>query len=200
MKIEINGNSLELMIGDITKQSTEAIVNAANGTLMGGGGVDGAIHQAAGSDLVEECKKIRKEDLDGNYLRTGKAVITSGYELPAKFVIHTVGPIWDGNNLVAKERLRHSYQNSLQLAKENGITSISFPSVSTGVYRYPVQLASVVAMKAILDFLQDNSFGQVVMTLFSKKDLEAYEGALKQVLTNFECVILENKSASALTG
>ncbi|RKQ29660.1 O-acetyl-ADP-ribose deacetylase [Oceanobacillus halophilus] len=189
MKIEINGNSLELMIGDITKQSTEAIVNAANGTLMGGGGVDGAIHQAAGSDLVEECKKIREEDLDGNYLRTGKAVITKGYNLPAKFVIHTVGPVWDGNKQSAKERLVHAYNNSLKLAMENRITSVSFPSISTGVYRYPVQLASVVAINAIIDFLQNNTFGKVVLTLFSEKDYQAYEDALKKKLSNLDYAV-----------
>lgn len=189
MKIEVNGNSLELMIGDITKQSTEAIVNAANGTLMGGGGVDGAIHQAAGSELVEECKKIREEDLDGNYLRTGKAVITQGYDLPAKFVIHTVGPVWDGNNQVASEQLEESYLNSLNLAKENGITSIAFPSISTGVYRYPVQLASVVALHTIVEFLQTNRFGEVTMTLFSEQEYQVYEEALKSVLEKFEYAV-----------
>ncbi|WP_156288612.1 O-acetyl-ADP-ribose deacetylase [Oceanobacillus salinisoli] len=189
MKIDINGNSLELMIGDITKQSTEAIVNAANGTLMGGGGVDGAIHQAAGSDLVEECKKIREEDLDGNYLRTGKAVITKGYDLPAKFVIHTVGPVWDGNKQAAKERLVNSYINSLKLAKENGINSISFPSISTGVYRYPVQLASIVAINAIINFLQNNTFGEVTMTLFSEKDYQVYEDALKKALDKLDYAV-----------
>ncbi|WP_068674850.1 O-acetyl-ADP-ribose deacetylase [Oceanobacillus sp. Castelsardo] len=189
MKIEVNGNTLKLMIGDITKQSTEAIVNAANGTLMGGGGVDGAIHQAAGSELVEECRKIREEDLDGNYLRTGKAVLTQGYNLPAKFVIHTVGPVWDGNNQVASERLEESYVNTLNLAKENGITSIAFPSISTGVYRYPVQLASVVALHTIVEFLQSNRFGEVTMTLFSEQEYQVYEEALKNVLKKFEYAV-----------
>lgn len=189
MKLEVNGNSLELMIGDITKQRTEAIVNAANGTLMGGGGVDGAIHEAAGKELVEECMRIREEDLDGNYLRTGKAVITKGYNLPAQYVIHTVGPVWEGNQLSAKERLSDSYTNSLKLAKEYNITSISFPSISTGVYRYPVELASVVAMDVILNYLQDNQFGEVTMTLFTEKDYLVYERALKNMLEKIEYAV-----------
>lgn len=189
MKIEVNGNSLKLMVGDITYLSTEAIVNPANGTLMGGGGVDGAIHQAAGSELVEECRKIREEELDGNYLRTGKAVITQGYNLPAKFVIHTVAPVWEGNNQVASERLEESYFNSLNLAKEHGITSIAFPSISTGVYRFPVQPASIVALHTILEFLQNNRFGEVTMTLFSEKDYQIYENTLKTVLEKIEYAV-----------
>lgn len=178
MKVEINGNSLELVIGDITKQQTEAIVNAANGTLMGGGGVDGAIHEAAGAELRDECKKIREEELDGNYLRTGNAVITNGYDLPAKFVIHTVGPVWEGEREVAEQRLSSAYKNSLLLAKERGLTSISFPSISTGVYRYPIKLAATVALNTIVDFLRENQFGKVVMTLFKEKDYEVYKEAL----------------------
>ncbi|RLL47732.1 O-acetyl-ADP-ribose deacetylase [Oceanobacillus piezotolerans] len=182
MKVELNGNSLELIIGDITKQTTEAIVNAANGTLMGGGGVDGAIHLAAGDELVEECKRIREDDLDGNYLLTGRAVITKGYRLPADYVIHTVGPVWEGNREVSEEKLKSAYKNSLQLAMDNGIGSISFPSISTGVYRYPVNLASKVAIKAIIDFLEENQFGRVVLTLFSEKDFNTYKEALESIL------------------
>lgn len=189
MKVEVNGNSLELMIGDITKQSTEAIVNAANGTLMGGGGVDGAIHEAAGRELVEECMRIREEELDGNYLRTGQAVITKGYQLPAEFVIHTVGPVWEGNQLSAKEYLKRSYTNSLKLAMEHHITNISFPSISTGVYRYPVELASVVAMKTIFEFLTNHQFGKVTMTLFTEKDYLVYEAALKNILKKIEYAV-----------
>src|SRR5690606_37629266 len=115
MKAEINGNTLELKVGDITKETTEAIVNAANGTLMGGGGVDGAIHRAGGEELLEECKMIRKEKLHGDYLPTGEAVITKGYNLPAKYVIHTVGPIWTGKSETEEMKLRNCYDNALQL-------------------------------------------------------------------------------------
>ncbi|GFZ75690.1 O-acetyl-ADP-ribose deacetylase [Compostibacillus humi] len=182
MKAEINGNTLELKVGDITKETTEAIVNAANGTLMGGGGVDGAIHRAAGEELLEECKMIRKEKLHGDYLPTGEAVITKGYNLPAKYVIHTVGPIWTGKSETEEMKLRNCYDNALQLAKERGITSISFPSISTGVYRYPVKLASVVALTTIIEFLKRESFGKVVMTLFSEGDYDVYKAALERLL------------------
>lgn len=181
MKVEINGNSLELVTGDITKQQTEVIVNAANGTLMGGGGVDGAIHEAAGTELREECKRIREEELDGNYLRTGNAVITKGYNLPAKYVIHTVGPVWEGDRGIAEQRLSSAYKNSLLLAKEKGLTSISFPSISTGVYRYPINLAASVALNTIVEFLKENKFGKVVMILFKEKDYEVYKEALKNI-------------------
>ena len=182
MKVEIDGNSLELIIGDITIQTTDAIVNAANGTLLGGGGVDGAIHRAAGSELLEECKQIRSEVLNGNYLPTGEAVITKGYHLTAKFVIHTVGPVWSGGTNNEEELLSRCYQHSLQVAAKQGLRSISFPSISTGVYRFPVEQAAFIAMREITNFLKMRQFGEVVMVLFSKNDCMVYEMALNKVL------------------
>ncbi|HLS07748.1 O-acetyl-ADP-ribose deacetylase, partial [Lentibacillus sp.] len=147
MKTEINGNTLELLTGDITKLETDAIVNAANGTLMGGGGVDGAIHRAAGKELLEECKRVREEQLNGEKLPTGEAVITSGYNLPAKYVIHTVGPVWNERDNNQDEQLAKCYWNSLDLAMEKQAISIAFPSISTGVYSFPVDLAAETALK-----------------------------------------------------
>lgn len=180
MKTEINGNTLKLTVGDITKQETEAIVNAANGTLLGGGGVDGAIHRAAGPELLEECRKIRREQLNGEKLPTGKAVITKGYRLPASYVIHTVGPVWSGKE-GKDELLADCYRNSLQLAADQGVHSISFPSISTGIYRFPIDRAAAVALSTIAEFLESHAFGEVVMTLFSREDYEVYVGALKKL-------------------
>ncbi|HLR08772.1 MAG TPA: O-acetyl-ADP-ribose deacetylase [Bacillota bacterium] len=180
MQVNIANNVLEVLTGDITKQKTEAIVNAANGTLMGGGGVDGAIHRAAGKELLEACKRVRERELAGKQLQTGQAVITKGYRLPADWVIHTVGPVWGGDEEERKKQLADCYRNSLKLAKEKGIKSISFPSISTGVYRFPVALAAQVAMQTIVEFLQEHQFGHVVMTLFSDADYAAYVKALEK--------------------
>ncbi|RJS60629.1 O-acetyl-ADP-ribose deacetylase [Bacillus sp. PK3_68] len=182
MEVKVNGNSLKLVTGDITKQTTEAIVNAANGSLLGGGGVDGAIHTAAGKELLEECRKILEEALKGAYLPTGEAVITNGYNLPARYVIHTVGPIWHENTQNEEALLSNCYQNALQLAMEKEITSISFPSISTGVYRFPIRLASATALQTIVHFLQNYSFSEVVMTLFSPQDYHVYESALQPLI------------------
>lgn len=183
MRFQINGNALELIVGDITEQSTDAIVNAANGSLLGGGGVDGAIHRASGPELLEECKKVRKEQLKGEYLPTGEAVITNGYRLPAKYVIHTVGPIWTGEDVNEKKKLlSNCYINALKLAKQYSLQSISFPSISTGVYRFPIELASKIAMKSIIDFLQKHSFGTIVMTLFTKGDYDIYLQAVQELI------------------
>ncbi|WP_077329550.1 O-acetyl-ADP-ribose deacetylase [Virgibacillus siamensis] len=180
MRVKWNGNELELITGDITKQATDAIVNAANGSLMGGGGVDGAIHRGAGSGLLEECRIIRNETLNGNRLSAGKAVITSGYNLPARYVIHTVGPIWQNHNGQEQELLANCYRNSLDLASEHGLTSISFPSVSTGVYKFPIELAADVAIGTIQEFLEVNHFGKVIMTLFSEADYDIYKQAVQK--------------------
>jgi len=181
MEMNVNGNTLSLSVGDITKQTTDAIVNAANGTLLGGGGVDGAIHRAAGPELLEECKAIRKEKLQGEELPTGDAVITKGYNLPAKYVIHTVGPVWRGGNQNEDNLLANCYKNSLKLAQEYNLTSIAFPSISTGAYRFPVKRASQVALTTIIEFLQKHSFGTVNMTLFSQADYETYAETLRQL-------------------
>lgn len=179
MKLNVNGNTLKLLTGDITKQTTDAIVNAANGTLMGGGGVDGAIHKAAGSDLLAACKQVRQKELHGDYLGTGEAVITPGFRLPASYVIHTVGPIWDKNHAKQDEQLSNCYKNALELAKKHNLTSISFPSISTGIYRFPIDRAAKIALTTIKAYLEQHEFGYVAMVLFSGKDYHTYEQALK---------------------
>jgi len=153
----------------------DAIVNAANNTLLGGGGVDGAIHRAAGPELLEECRKL-------NGCETGKAKITKGYRLPAKYVIHTVGPVWHGGKAGEDELLASCYRNSLQLAVENNIKTIAFPSISTGAYRFPVERAAKIAMGEILQFLKANdSIEKVFMVCFDKNTMEAYSQALSEL-------------------
>lgn len=179
MHVTIHNNTLSLMVGDITEQDTDAIVNAANGTLLGGGGVDGAIHRKAGKQLLEACKTIREETLNGAKLSTGEAVITEGYQLPADYVIHTVGPVWHGGRNNEADFLANCYENSLKTATEQGLTSISFPSISTGVYHFPMEQAAEIAVTAIKDYLETHSFGKVVMVLFSDQDYQAYAKALE---------------------
>jgi len=166
---------IEVVLGDITKMEVDAIVNAANNTLLGGGGVDGAIHRAAGPELLEECRKL-------NGCETGKAKITKGYRLPAKYVIHTVGPVWHGGKAGEDELLASCYRNSLQLAVENNIKTIAFPSISTGAYRFPVERAAKIAMGEILQFLKANdSIEKVFMVCFDKNTMEAYSQALSEL-------------------
>jgi O-acetyl-ADP-ribose deacetylase (regulator of RNase III) len=170
--------SAELKIhkGDITKLKVDAIVNAANKSLLGGGGVDGAIHRAAGPQLLEECKTLGGAE-------TGEAKITKGYNLPAKFVIHTVGPVWNGGKYDEDTLLQSCYENSLKLAVENGIETIAFPSISTGVYRFPIERAAKIAVRTVKNFVEENSrLKEVIFCVFSDKDYEVYESVLKKYL------------------
>ncbi len=167
---------LSLVQGDITLQETEAIVNAANTSLLGGGGVDGAIHRAGGPKILEECKAIRAKQ---GGCPTGEAVITTGGKMATEYVIHTVGPVWSGGNRNEDQLLRNAYYNSLNLAKENGIKSISFPSISTGVYRFPKDKAVKIALTTVREFIQEYNFEEVRFVLFSEKDMQIYEKALE---------------------
>lgn len=167
---------LELTRGDITREPADAIVNAANSSLMGGGGVDGAIHRAGGAAILEECRRI--VEAHGS-LPAGEAVITSGGRLPARRVIHTVGPRWRDGGHGEAATLARCYRNSLALAAREGLSSVAFPSISTGAYGYPVEQASVVAVEAVADVLRAGSPVRLVrFVLFSDADLEAYRRAL----------------------
>lgn len=157
--------------GDITLQKTDAIVNAANTSLLGGGGVDGAIHRAAGPGLLEECRTLKG-------CQTGKAKITKGYGLAAKYVIHTPGPVWRGGNAGEEALLESCYDSCLNLALENGCKSVSFPSISTGVYRFPLPLAAKIAAGAILAFIRSHPDLDVTMVCFDEGTKKAYEDAL----------------------
>lgn len=166
---------IDIIQGDITKIEVDAIVNAANNTLLGGGGVDGAIHRAAGPELLKECRQL-------NGCATGKAKITKGYKLPAKYVIHTVGPVWHGGEHDEDRLLAACYRNSLFLAVEKGIKTIAFPSISTGAYRFPVKRAARITMLEITDFLNENSsIKKVFMVCFDQRTMEAYVEALKEI-------------------
>lgn len=178
MEKRIGKTKLSLVQGDITLQETEAIVNAANTSLLGGGGVDGAIHRAGGPKILEECKKIRAKQ---GGCPTGEAVITSGGNMATGYVIHTVGPVWSGGNRDEEQLLRNAYYNSLNLAKENSIKSISFPSISTGVYRFPIDKAAKIAITTVKEFIQEYNFAEVRFVLFSERDLQVYEEALKGI-------------------
>ncbi len=179
-EVTINQVKLRIIQGDLTQQDTDAIVNAANPSLMGGGGVDGAIHQAGGPAILEECKQIVSRQ---GRLPTGKAVITTGGNLKARYVIHTVGPIWHGGNKGEPELLASAYQESLKLAADNSLTSLSFPSISTGAYGYPVSVAAKVAISAVITFLQQSttSLKKVVFVLFDPQTFKAYSSALNEV-------------------
>lgn len=168
---------IEIIQGDITRLEVEAIVNAANESLLGGGGVDGAIHRAAGSELLEACREL-------NGCPTGEARITKGYNLPARYVIHTVGPVWQGGGSNEKNLLASCYRNSLQLAVDHNLRSIAFPSISTGVYGFPIEQASRIALRVILDFVEtEDAAPRVVMTCFSAQDLDAYRQVYQELLS-----------------
>ncbi|GER68850.1 macro domain-containing protein [Weizmannia acidilactici] len=161
--------SFQIMLGDITTVAADAIVNAANTTLLGGGGVDGAIHRAAGPELLEECRKL-------NGCPTGEAKITKGYRLPAKYVIHTPGPVWQGGDHREAELLENSYKNSLKLAELHGCRTVAFPSISTGVYRFPLDQAAKIAVRTIHRFLETSERVQEVwMVCFDERTKQAYE-------------------------
>lgn len=181
MEVTVNKARFSLVIGDITTQETDAIVNAANPTLMGGGGVDGAIHRAGGPSILEECKAIRGRM--GSLLPTGEAVITGGGRLKAKYVIHTVGPVWKGGEQGEPELLANAYRNSLRLAVEHGLKSIAFPSISTGAYGYPVEEAARNAVRAVVDFLKrDRSLDEAMFVLRDSYAMQAYQAATEEVL------------------
>ena len=165
---------IEIILGDITKQRVDAIVNAANCSLLGGGGVDGAIHRAAGPALLEECRGLHG-------CETGKAKITGGYKLPAKYVIHTPGPVWHGGGRGEPALLASCYRSCLELAAENGCKTVDFPSISTGVYHFPLEKASVIAIDTIAAFLVEHQeIERVRMVCFDERTAGFYENALAQ--------------------
>jgi O-acetyl-ADP-ribose deacetylase (regulator of RNase III) len=174
MEFKVGNATLEIVKGDIADVETDAVVNAANSTLLGGGGVDGAIHRKGGPKILEECKRIRETEWpDG--LPTGKAVITSGGNLKAKYVIHTVGPVWVGGFHVEAELLKQAYRNTLKLAVSKGLKTIAFPSISTGAYGYPIEEASRMAVGTVRSFLEnEDKLEKVIFVLFSDKAFDIY--------------------------
>ena len=168
---------VEAVQGDITKEEVEAIVNAANEGLRGGGGVDGAIHRAGGPAIMEECRRLKR-------CPTGQAVITTGGRLPARYVIHTVGPMWRGGESGEPELLASCYRESLKLAQAKGLKSIAFPSISTGAYGYPKEAAARVALKTVAEFLTHHQIiARVRFVVFSQSDLEIYRQVLDEILS-----------------
>jgi O-acetyl-ADP-ribose deacetylase (regulator of RNase III) len=168
---------LEVFQGDITKIQVDAIVNAANTSLLGGGGVDGAIHRAGGKAILEECQKIRS--LQGG-CKVGEAVITPAGNLPAKFVIHTVGPVWNNGNSHEEELLSSAYSNSLRLAVAHQVRSIAFPNISTGIYRFPKSKAALIAFQTVLDFVElDYTLERVVFVCYDNENYALYRQLLQ---------------------
>ncbi|GAG61481.1 unnamed protein product [marine sediment metagenome] len=165
---------IEVVQGDITKQQVEAIVNAANNSLLGGGGVDGAIHLVAGPELLEECRKLKE-------CPTGEAKITQGYQLPAKWVIHTVGPIWRGGNYKEDEYLTHCYQSCFALIEKHWLKTVAFPSISTGAYRFPLERATKIAVNETINFLKRNNFvRKIIFVCFNNRVYDCYVSELKK--------------------
>jgi len=176
VKVTINKSVLELIEGDITEQETDAIVNAANSSLLGGGGVDGAIHRAGGPKILEECRKL-------GGCPTGEARITTGGNLTAKYVIHTVGPVYSGGKRREAELLASAYKNSLSLASQYKLKSVAFPSISTGAYGYPVNEASMVALKTVINYFKTHTdIERVRFVLFGQKAYQAFDKALLELV------------------
>lgn len=170
------GTKISIIKGDITQVEVDAIVNAANNKLLGGGGVDGAIHRAGGIEILNECKKI-------GGCPTGEARITTAGNLPCKKVIHTVGPIYKGGNNHEAQLLYNAYYNSLIIAEENQLKTIAFPSISTGIYGYPIERAVDIAIKAVMDFIDGSrAIEEIIFVLFSVQDYEIYRGKLESIL------------------
>lgn len=173
----VSDDRIKLIKGDITKVKVDAIVNAANSSLLGGGGVDGAIHRAGGPEILEECRKIRSKQ---GGCKTGEAVITTAGKLQARYVIHTVGPVWNGGRSNEEYLLRSCYRKSLELAVKNDVKSIAFPNISTGVYRFPKELAAKIAIDEVSNFLKENnSIEQVIFVCFDNENYEIYSKLLK---------------------
>jgi len=179
-EVVIGSSKLNLIQGDITRQTTDAIVNAANSSLMGGGGVDGAVHRAGGPSIMQECREIIAKI---GRLQSGKAVITRGGNLKARYVIHTVGPIWSGGDNNEAELLASAYRESLKLAIAYKLNSISFPSISTGVYRYPVDEAARIALSTTIAFLKEHPvpLQQVLFTLYDSRTFQIYSEMLREL-------------------
>jgi len=169
-------DKIEIVQGDITRLEVDAIVNAANQSLLGGGGVDGAIHRAAGPQLLEECRAL-------GGCPTGEARLTAGYKLPARYVIHTVGPVWHGGDHNEDNLLASCYRNSLELALKYKFRSIAFPSISTGAYRFPIERASRIALRVIHDFVfSEQDAPRVMITCFSEEDQRSYRKAYQELM------------------
>lgn len=170
---------IELIKGDITKITADAIVNAANSSLLGGGGVDGAIHRAGGSAILDACVAIRNKQ---GKCKTGEAVITTAGNLPANYVIHTVGPVWNGGTKKEEELLRNCYINSLGLAVEHNVKTIAFPNISTGIYHYPKDKAADVAIASVKEFLETNNqtIDKVIFVCFDEENYTLYKSVLEQ--------------------
>lgn len=178
--IKINQTTITVMQGDIIKVTADVIVNAANTSLLGGGGVDGAIHKAGGKSILEECVKIRERQ---GGCAVGEAVITSAGNLPASYIIHTVGPVWNGGNNKEFEKLRSCYENSLRLASEYEAKAIAFPNISTGIYRFPKRLAAETAIEAVINYLNTSSagqgtIGQIYFVCFDAENFDIYRSKL----------------------
>jgi O-acetyl-ADP-ribose deacetylase (regulator of RNase III) len=181
MELSWGNSRIRMVRGDITEQDVDAIVNAANSSLMGGGGVDGAIHRRGGPRILAECREIRERDWPRG-LPTGRAVITGGGDLKARHVIHTVGPVWRGGGEGEPELLAECYLNSLKLAKDKGLGSVAFPSISTGAYGYPIDEAARVALRTVKELVKsEGGPNEIIFVLFSDRDLTTYVETLAEL-------------------